>query len=666
MLPNWLRNRLLIWQRFTSRQNLQPDVDPMIVQSWQRCLPRLNPHEKVQLKKLSPENLLSTQSANFDFISIAQPIMEDIYQFIEDSDSTVLLVNSAGYILEWLGDASMIALAERHQLQPAALISEEQIGTNAFALAILDRMPAAVVGPEHFLRQFHKLAASAAPVFNPAGRPLGALGVLTKAQNFHPHALGLVVAGARAIEGQLQSDLLLHEQIEQLAELNAILTSIEEGIMVWNNEGILLHANAAANRILGSPSSPFVGRRVEDYIGFPNVLQQALTEGRPVVNVEANLTVDGRAVNCVASLHFVARPSGTQWVILTLSEAEQVRQLVHHQVGPQVTVSVDDFLGQSKAIQRMRYLAKTAAPARACILLHGENGTGKNYLARALHYASPRRTGPFLIFSCASVPNELAIVELMGFEEGLSNAHPGGRPSKFELAHNGTLFFQDIEALPLEVQAQLLNVLELGIIQRLGSSRPTDIDVRVIASSSADLESLVAEGGFRADLFYRLSVFEIEVPSLRDRPADLPQLVERILGRLSEQYDRSLELAPGVLEILKQYHWPGNIPELEAILERATVQASPSGTIDETHLPGFLRHPANLPTQRDRLTRVPSMDALQRDAILQAARICNGNVSQMAKVLGIGRTTVWRKMKEFDISADSFRRSAQKAANLPR
>ncbi len=629
----------------------------MIAQSWQRCLPRLNPNDKVTLKRLSPEHLLAAQTAHFDFISVAQPIMEDIYQFIEESDSVVLLVNSAGCILEWLGDASMLALAKQHQIQPAALISEQQIGTNAFALAILDRMPAAVVGPEHFLRQFHRLAASAAPVFNPAGRPLGALGILTKAQNFHPHALGLVVAGARAIEGQLQSDLLLHGQIEHVAELNAILTSIDEGILVWNHEGVLLHANAAAERIVGAPSAPFVGRSLDDYIHLPGVLQAPLEEGRPMANVETHLSVGEHPVNCIVNLNFVSRPNGTEWVILTLSEVEQVRKLIQHQAGPQVAVSIDDFVGESKPIQRMRYLAKTAAPARAPILLRGESGTGKNYLARALHNASPRRSGPFLIFSCASIPNELAIVELMGFEEGVYSDRSGGRPSKFELAHHGTLFFQDIEALPLEVQAQLLDVMEMGILQRIGSSRPTEIDVRIIASSSADLETLIAEGAFRADLYYRLSPFEIEIPTLRARAADLPHIVERVLERFSRQYDCRLELAPGVLEVMKNYHWPGNIPELEAVLERAAVQASPSTAIEAVHLPAFLRHPANDRKQRDRLTGVQSIKALERDAILQAARITNANVTQMAKVLGIGRTTVWRKMKQFDISPEEFRRN---------
>ena len=190
--------------------------------------------------------------------------------------------------------------------------------------------------------------------------------------------------------------------------------------------------------------------------------------------------------------------------------------------------------GISKGIQRMRYMAKTAAPARAQYLdSRGESGTGKDYLARALHNASPRRTGPFLIFGCSSVPIELVIPELLGFEQVSAHQNAGGRPSKFELANAGTLFFQDIEVLPLEAQALLLNVLEGGIIQRLQSTRLIDVDARIMASTTADLEDLVANGHFRADLYYRLSPFEISIPPLRERLADLPLLVERVLTRLA-------------------------------------------------------------------------------------------------------------------------------------
>ncbi len=309
----------------------------------------------------------------------------------------VILVNNAGYILDQIGDKEITGLIEENGLFPGALIAEGQIGTNAFAIALIERVPSSVIGPDHFLQQFHHLAEAAAPIFEPAGRPLGAFGVVTLAPQYHPHTLGVVVGGSRAIEGQLQSDYLLQAQIGQLAELNAILSSISEGIMVWNEEDVLLHSNPATSEIIGLPASTLVGRKVGENITFSDLVHEALKDKKPLADVETNLTFADKSTDCLVNLHFVAHPSGrTMGSILTLRTAENLRQLIHHQTGAQVSVSIDDFAGNSEGIQRMRYLAKTAAPARASILIRGESGTGKDYLARALHNASPRRNWPFL------------------------------------------------------------------------------------------------------------------------------------------------------------------------------------------------------------------------------------------------------------------------------
>jgi transcriptional activator for dhaKLM operon len=451
---------------------------------------------------------------------------------------------------------------------------------------------------------------------------------------------------------------MLQDQNSRNAELDAILAAISEGILVWDAEGILVHANTVATEILNCPATSLVGRPISERLTLPAFIQEAYHERQPLSNAEASLTVGSQPVKCVVNLHFVDNDMGIQWVILTLRESADVRKLIQYQVGAQVSVSLDDFVGESPQIRRLRRLARTAAPARACTLIRGEVGTGKDYLGRALHNASPRRVQPFIIFGCSSVPNELVIGELLGYEEHLSPQRTGGRPSKFELADGGTLFFQDIEALPLEAQAILVNVLELGIVQRLGSTYPIEVDVRVIAASASNLEDQVGQGNFRADLFYRLSPFEIVIPPLREREGDLPIFIERILGRLSRQHHRPLELAAGVLDLLMAYPWPGNTRELEAVLERATVQAGASPVIGPMHLPDFIRLPQRASPIARANQPLPTLDAMEREAIIQAARLCDGNVSQMARMLGIGRTTVWRKLKDLDISPEHFRNRA--------
>ncbi len=643
------------WKEFVNKGVLHPDVDPIVANSWRRCSPRLNPHRQINPSKLTPAQLDSARNANQHLLAVARPIMEDIHQYIEGSNTLIVLVNSAGYALDFFGDSSMIEIAKRYSIEPGTSISEGQIGTNALALPLYDGVPAHTVGAEHYLKKLHGLAGAAAPIFTITGRTLGTLGILTRAENYHPHSLGLVVAGARAIEGQLQSIDLLEEQNIQLSELNTILASLSEGILVWNSEGMLMHANTATMNILGLTSGGLVGRPVDDNIRFPAFIQEALQKTEQLKDVEANIIVGERVVNCVINLDHVQKNQETRLVIMTLRPAEAVRKLVQKQVGAQAFFTLDDLVGRSREIRRIRRLVKAAAPAQAGILIRGESGTGKSVVATAIHHESPRNLAPFILVSCSSVPSEFILAELLGYESGTSKHLPGGRPSKFELAEGGTLYFQDVEHLPFEAQAALLNAIELGIVVRLGSAHPIPINVRIIASSSANLEKLIAEGSFRADLYYRLSSFEIVLPPLRARKADIPLLVERILERYNRQHERNVTLAAGTLNLLKKYTWPGNIRELETILARAMVQAGDSEIIGPMHFPEYIRDPVKRTMAGSFSPQVKSLSDLEREALIQAARDCNGNLTQMAKVLGIGRTTVWRKMKALNISPEQFR-----------
>ena len=642
------------WKTFIHHQIVLPEVNPFVAQSWKRCLPRLNPRSRVYPNKLSPENLLAAQVVSFDLISLARPIIEDIYQFVEGTDTVILLTNSASYVLDMLGDVEMYQVVEDFGIQLGALVSEGVIGTNAFALAIHEGVPARVVGPEHYLEQFHELAGAAAPIFDLTGRPLGAIGVVNLASQYHPHSLGLVVAGARAIEGQHQSDLLLAEQHSQMAQLNAIIEASANGLLVLDERGVLMHINKAATRIIGLPREVVLGRNIDELVQYPGFLNEAVTNRDPITDVEFTLQLGQRRINCVISLNYVLKEGTVRWVIATLRQEEDVRELIHQQVGSQAPLTLEDIPGASAPIRRVQRFVKVAAPAQASILIRGESGTGKNVLASAIHNASPRSEGPFLIVGCTSIPHEWVVSELLGYDENLDRKKPGGRPSKFELAHGGTLFFQNIDDLPLEAQAILLNVLDLGIVQRLGSERPIEVNVRVIASTSANIEKLIAQGNFRADLYYRLSSFEITLPTLRERMEDLPVLVTRIMARISRQLDRNFILETGVLELLSQYAWPGNVRELEAVLGRAAAQAGPTGIIVPLLLPVHIQNPGDH-FHAKRTPEIQPLYKLERESILQAAEACKGNASEMAKLLGIGRTTLWRRLKEMNIELAEYR-----------
>ena len=646
----------LTWKEFTEHQTIQESIPPLIADSWRRSWTRINLKQPLRLARLSPEHFLSTQIANFDLISVARPIMEDIYQCIESSDTVILLINGAGYVLDLLGDTEMLGRLHDLGIDQSALLSEEHVGTNAPGLALTEQMPIQVIGAEHYRPEFHALAAVAAPIFDLSGRVIGALGLFTTAKNYHRHSFGLVSAGARAIEGQMQSDNFLAELNSQLAQLNTILSLITDGIAVWNSDEILIHVNSAAVNILGRPAQSLVGKRVDQLFAIPPFLIQAIRRHEVLNDVEIVITPDERTINCFVSLYYVFnKKSDLQWGILTLRPEKSVRKLVQRQVGANAVLTLDDIPGESVQIQRVRHFVHSAADAEASILIRGEVGTGKNVLASAIHNASQRREGPFIIFSCSSIPNELIVHELLGNDENFGHARLGSRPSKFELAQMGTIFFQDVDALPLEAQSVLLNALELGFVQRLGSQRPIDVDARVIASTSVRMETMLAQGSFRPDLYYRLSTFAITIPPLRERSRDIPMVVNRILRRLSRQLSYPLTLGQGVLEVLKRYPWPGNVREIESILGRAATQASATGVIEFAYLPTALRFVNQIPADDQSIPNIQSLNEVQRETIMRTAQLCRGNVTRMAQALGVSRTTLWRHLKEMDVQIGDYR-----------
>jgi transcriptional activator for dhaKLM operon len=650
-----LEQRINAWNEFIGSQQISYSLDPLILDSWKRCWGRLNPYQKTRFIPLNPDHLLMAQVSNFELISVARPVMEDIYQYAEFTGIVVVLVNNAGCILDLLGDADILEILEGLGIVKGIFLSESQAGTNAFALALAERVPVQVTGAEHYLQQFQHLADAATPVFDLTGRPLGAFGLFTRIESYQPQALSLTVAGARAIEGQRISDQLLAEQNRQLAGLNAILNSISEGILVWNAENTLIHVNDAAAHMFNLPVRSLVGRSVGDTLSYPAFIKAAMDKKESLTDVEASIKIGSQAFDCLLSLRFVENQTGLHWIIASFRLGKDVTRLVQRQFGSQAAFSLEDIHGVSPAIQKVRRLVRSAAAARASILVCGGNGTGKNILVSAIHNESPRRDGPFLTFPCSSIPTESVIPEMLGFEEDFSTSRPGGRLSKFELAQGGTLHLQDIDALSLEAQGILLNIIETGVVHRMGSDRPIPIDVRFIASTAANMEKLIAEGSFRSDLYYRISPFEIKLPALRERESDIPILAERILNRLAQQLHRPLSFDPEVIDLFKKYLWPGNLREMDAVISRAAGHAGDLGIITPEHLPGFIQRRVKVMTSGHGPVEIQSLEEIEGSILLQTADLCNGNISEMARLLGIGRTTVWRKLKEFKIPVEEFR-----------
>jgi len=319
-------------------------------------------------------------------------------------------------------------------------------------------------------------------------------------------------------------------------------------------------------------------------------------------------------------------------------------------------VRTDGIVGVSEVIQAVLARARKVAPTEATVLVTGETGTGKELLARAIHAWSLRAGGPFVSVNCAAIPQTLIASELFGHERGAFTGALQRRRGRFELAAGGTLFLDEVGELPVETQLLLLRVLQEREFERIGSSAPISSDVRVVAATNSDLVQAVAEGRFRSDLYYRLAVFPLEMPPLRERSGDIRSLVEHFVSRCARQIGKTVRgIAPEALELLEAYSWPGNVRELQNVIERSVIVCdSETFTVD----PSWLQNEP--PLDESKLLFQPpgsslrsTLDDVQRDAILRALQSCGwiiGGPKGAAALLGLKRTTLQARIQKLGIA----------------
>ncbi len=625
-------------------------LDPTVLQSWRRCMPRLNPFATPRLSPARGHTFESVLRAQADLITIGTPVIEDIHQFIEGSECAILLSDGSACILVNGGDETAVDTVNSLGLGLGAYWSEGQVGTAALGMALINAMPVQVIGAEHYYKKYHSISSSAAPIHDVRGRIIGTISIICKAEKVSSHTLALVMSAARAISNRLQADWSLAEANHRLLEVNTVMSAITEGVIAWNTDGNINHVNAKAGEMLNINPASVLGLPINQLIDLPKVIQTAVRDVVELHNAEVIFRLNGRAVRSLVSLRpIIDGSSQVMGYITLLRPIEQVRQLVQQQAGAHASITIDDVYGESSAMRRVLRQARIAARGLAPVLLRGEGGVGKNHVAQAIHNDSSRANKPFMAINCRAIPHELMANELLGEENDTRI-----RPSKFELVEGGTLLLDSVDSLSLEMQSALLQMIETGYVMRLGGTHPIAVDVRIIAATSEDLEQRVTEGGFLPHLYYRFGVFNITIPPLRQRAEDLPLLAERFLARITQRDSRATWIDDEAMAILRRYPWPGNVRELESALERALHQ-SQDGSIRVSHLPDTVRQGRVITSYSMQPQPLLSMTDAEREAIVRAGWACRGRVGEMARNLQIGRTTLWRKMKLHNINPDQFK-----------
>jgi propionate catabolism operon transcriptional regulator len=436
------------------------------------------------------------------------------------------------------------------------------------------------------------------------------------------------------------------------ARVDAIVSHLEEAVVAVDLEERVESLNPAMERLLGAGRGAALGRRLSEIapaLGLARVLETGQPELEQIVRLGGRTVVANRI-----PLRAQGVPSGA---VLTCTDAgaiERADRSLRSSHRPRrfvATHTLSDVVGGSPAIRQARDLAERFARTDATVLVTGASGTGKELFAQGIHLASARRERPFVAVNCAALPETLLESELFGYEEGaFTGSRRGGKPGLFEAAHTGTIFLDEVGDMPAPLQTRLLRVLQQREVLRLGGSDPTPVDVRVIAATNRDLEARVGQGTFREDLYYRLAILRLHLPPLAERPEDLPVLAEHLLSAALARHRAPEQVRVRARALLRPrlaaHPWPGNVRELENVIERvAVLLAARAGDPPGDELRGVVPELFG-PRRR---AAAPDLRGLRRaDERAHALRVlaeCEGNHGEAARRLGIGRTTLWRKLR---------------------
>ena len=454
----------------------------------------------------------------------------------------------------------------------------------------------------------------------------------------------------------------VNELHEKIRFYETVLDNIYNGVMITDPEGKIIFFSKTYGNFLGIDPKETIGKHCTEMIentrmdivaktGVPEIDQPHRIMGQDMVVQRIPIKLDGKVIAVYGQVMF-KDVRDVQALANKLNFLESKVEFYEKELESlrSSKYTINNIVGKTEGIVELKKLALKAAATNAPVLLIGESGTGKELFAHAIHHASERRRYPFIRLNCAAIPKDLLEAELFGYEPGaFTGAGSKGKPGKFELAHQGTIFLDEISDLPLEMQPKLLRVLEEKEMERLGGTRLTKCDFRLIAASHENLEKCVEEGEFRKDLYYRLNVIPIQIPPLRERKEDIPTIAEHLIQTLNKDLGTNVtKISPEILNILENYDWPGNVRELSNILERILYSID-GDTIQIQHLPIFLQSMSagSMKLQPTLLRRL--REDMEKEALIQAIRISKDNKNKAAKLLGIHRTALYKKMKKLNI-----------------
>lgn len=611
-------------------------------------------NQVVSRKILNEAQLRERLKENSSLLEVASPILKNLYDFLEGTGFIAVLNDKEGCILSLFGDKEVVAAAHTIKMFPGVYMDEASIGTNAMGTALTEDAPIQITAKEHFITAYHRWTCSAAPIHDPEGNIVGVINLTGSSELVHPHTLGLVVAAVRSVENQLQSSKVESELSETSLALSSIVDNLSYGLISCDIDGHIQKINRIGVTMLGYPATANeTFESITSLIpGWPSVLA-VLTGGDKILDEEIEFSTASGKEKFVVNALPIHNPNDDilTGVIVTYREFKRVYSVISKFSGMKARYTFDEMIYNSGAMRRVVDYAKAIADSPSTVLILGDSGTGKEVLAQAIHSASSRHKASFVAVNCGAIPSTLMESELFGYEEGaFTGARRGGKPGKFELANDGTIFLDEIGEMPLDMQVKLLRAIQEGKITRVGGEKEIPVNVRIIAATNRNLKSEVDEGRFRMDLYYRLSVIPITLPALKDRKEDIHLLIKYFLNTKALKLKKSVpEVSNELYQRLLRHPWPGNIRELENFIEKLV---NFDGNADMADLAGTFTPttPANLSTTAPTSQVIKTIDEMEKEAITHAHTILKGNISHISKALGVSRNTLYLKMKKYGLS----------------
>ncbi|MEW5923216.1 MAG: sigma 54-interacting transcriptional regulator [Candidatus Zixiibacteriota bacterium] len=446
----------------------------------------------------------------------------------------------------------------------------------------------------------------------------------------------------------------MDEQQENLRFFKVILSSIADGVFTVDSRRIITSYNRAAEKITGIPASKAIGKRCSDVL-HSDICENCLLEETLKTGIEAIdrpvYIINSRGEKIPISISTAilrddkGEVLGAVETFRDLSAIEHLRKELNQQY------TFEDIISKSPRLHKLFAILPDIAESESTVLIQGPSGSGKELFARAIHNLSPRKDRPYVIINCGTLPHQLFESELFGYLKGAFTDAKQDKRGRLALAERGTVFFDEIGDLPLPTQIKLLRLLQEREYEPVGSTAPVKADIRVVAATNKDLKQLVAQAKFRDDLYFRLAVVKFDLPPLKDRREDIPYLVDHFIKRFDARKGKKvISVSPDVMSILLRYDFPGNIRELENIIEYGFVICKGS-IIQKEHLPAEL-----LKTIKDKNYDVKDSGSPISESINEYSRIVdaieksNGSIIKAADFLGIHRTTLWRKLKRYNIN----------------